>query len=273
MTQVRITLLVAAICGTVMSLALAQPPARREGGPAERREGVPADGPAAGAQFRVLPPFAQRELQLTPEQLKQIEALEADVQGKMQKILTPEQLKQWTERRPPRGRGDQPNAERPNPDRRDLPAREQADGPRPERPRSGDPARTGGDRERGDDEPRRPGQGRRDERREERRDGQARDGQSGATRRSTWPMERVVQQLNLTTEQQAKADKVLEAHHEKIRAMFRKAQADVLMQMKEVLTDEQFQQFTKALENGPPGFRRRDRSEDGARPERATPNP
>ena len=100
-----------------------------------------------------------------------------------------------------------------------------------------------------------------------------RDGQSGATRRSTWPMERVVQQLNLTTEQQAKADKVLEAHHEKIRALFRKAQADVLMQMKEVLTDEQFQQFTKALENGPPGFRRRDRSENGARPERATPNP
>ena len=74
-------------------------------------------------------------------------------------------------------------------------------------------------------------------------------------------MERVVQQLQLTTEQQAKVDKVLEAHHEKTRALFRQAQADLLAQMKAVLTDEQFKQFTKALEEGPPGFRRPDRSD------------
>jgi len=69
----------------------------------------------------------------------------------------------------------------------------------------------------------------------------------------------MTQQLNLTTEQQAKVEKLLEAHHEKTRALFRQAQADFVAQMKDVLSDEQFQQFTKALEAGPPGFRRPDR--------------
>jgi Spy/CpxP family protein refolding chaperone len=257
------------------SLAIAQPPERREAGPPARREGAPPDGPG-GPQFRVLPPFAQRELQLTAEQQKQIEALEADVQTKMQKILTPEQLKQWTERRQPRGlRGDQPNADRPGGDRpaAERPngrGREATDEPRSDRPRGGDPARTGGDRERNSDEPRRAGQGRRPD---DRRDGPARGEQSSSNHRSTGPMARVVHQLNLSPEQQAKVDKVLQAHHEKTRALFRQAQAEVLLQMKEVLTEEQFQQFTKALENGPPGYRRRDRSESAPRTESATPKP
>ena len=153
----------------------------------------------------------------------------------MQKILTPEQLKQWTERRQPRGpRGDQPNSDRPAGDRSaaDRPngrGREATDEPRSDRPRGGDPARTGGDRERNPDEPRRPGQGRRPD---DRRDGPPRGDQPTANRRSMGPMERVVHQLNLTTEQQAKVDKVLKAHHEKTRALFRQAQADVLVQMK-----------------------------------------
>jgi Spy/CpxP family protein refolding chaperone len=243
---------------------MSQPPERREAGSTDRREGGPPAGPGAGPQFRVLPPFAQRELQLTPEQQKQIEALESDVQAKMQKILTAEQLKQWTERRAPRGpRGDQPGAERPNPRGRDA-----GDEPRGDRPGGDDPARTG-DRPRSDDEPRRPGSGRRDgqTRGDQSRDGQSRGEQSTSSRRSNGPMERVVHQLNLTTEQQEKVDKVLKAHHEKTRALFRQAQADVLVKMKEVLTEEQFQQFTKALENGPPGYRRRDRSSDSSRSE------
>ena len=150
MHRIRLILL-AAIVGTAMTgLAISQAPERREPAP-------PGDSPGAGPQFRVLPPFAQRELQLTPEQQKQVEALEADIQAKMQKILTPEQLKQWSERRGPRGsRPDQPGAG-PNP-----PRREPGDDNRPPRTRdadAGEPAGSG--RDAGGDNPRRGGPGRR----------------------------------------------------------------------------------------------------------------
>ena len=72
-------------------------------------------------------------------------------------------------------------------------------------------------------------------------------------------------QLKLDDEQRARVDVVLKEHHEKVRGLFRRAQADLLASMKGVLTDEQFAEFTKALEGGPPGFRRRQRP-DGDTP-------
>ncbi len=232
MFRVRELLLAGPLCAAAAGLALAQPPERRENRPGE---GAPADGSGAGPAFRVLPPFAQRELRLSPEQQQQIDALEAEVQAKMQKILTPEQLKQWAERRSARGpRGDQASPDRPRSSRRDSTA-----DPRADRPTGADDARPAGAGERAPDETdsRRSRQGRGSE---DRREGSPRGD------RAEGPLERVVKQLDLTPEQQTKVDATLKEHHEKVRGLFRQAQADLLARMKEVLTDEQFQQFTKA---------------------------
>ena len=85
-----------------------RPPMPPDGGPG-------AGGPGAGGP-RVLPPFAREQLQLTDEQNKQIEALEADVRLKLHNILTPEQLAKMAEmhRRGPQG----PPGDGPPPSRR-----------------------------------------------------------------------------------------------------------------------------------------------------------
>ncbi len=73
-----------------------------------------ADDPAAPPEksseptqreFRVMPPGAAEGLKLTTEQEKDIADLEKDVQAKMTKILTPEQLDQWNKSRPDGARG------------------------------------------------------------------------------------------------------------------------------------------------------------------------
>ena len=73
-----------------------------------------ADDPAAPPEkapeptrreFRVMPPGAAEGLKLTTEQQKDIADLEKDVQAKMAKILTPEQLDQWNKSRPDGARG------------------------------------------------------------------------------------------------------------------------------------------------------------------------
>lgn len=60
------------------------------------REGGPVRG------FRLIPPFAAEEMDLTAEQLKQIAALEKEMKAKLYKILTPEQQKILEDARPPR---------------------------------------------------------------------------------------------------------------------------------------------------------------------------
>ena len=74
----------------------------------------PASQPPPGSQpqggrnrsaIRILPPRAAQWLNLTSDQQKQVDALEADVQAKMAKILTPEQLQQLQQMRRGRGRG------------------------------------------------------------------------------------------------------------------------------------------------------------------------
>ncbi len=84
--------------------------AQEQGGPPpseERppgREGGPG-GPGGRRGFHLLPPPVQEQLNLTADQQKQLAALEAEVKAKLEKILTPEQLKQLHQMRPPPRQG------------------------------------------------------------------------------------------------------------------------------------------------------------------------
>lgn len=72
---------------------------RPGGGPGPEGPGGPHGG------FHLLPPRAVEHLKLTDEQKKQLEELEADVKAKIGKILTPEQLEQLKQMRPPMRQG------------------------------------------------------------------------------------------------------------------------------------------------------------------------
>ena len=50
-----------------------------------------------------IPPFVEDKLNLTPEQEKQLDDLEAEMRSQLSKILTPDQKKQWRASGPPRG--------------------------------------------------------------------------------------------------------------------------------------------------------------------------
>ena len=75
--------------------------------PADGQQPPAADhgprGPRGG--FHLLPPGAEQRLNLTDDQKTQIAALEADTKAKLEKILTPDQMKQLAKMHPPRGRG------------------------------------------------------------------------------------------------------------------------------------------------------------------------
>jgi Spy/CpxP family protein refolding chaperone len=90
----------------VGSPAMSQPPGGKDdkGGPGGKG-GFPGGpgGPGGKGGFKlggVLPPFAQDQLNLTPDQKAQLSALEADVRAKLEKVLTPEQMKQIETMRP-----------------------------------------------------------------------------------------------------------------------------------------------------------------------------
>jgi hypothetical protein len=81
------------------SPAMSQPPGGKDdkGGPGGKG-GFPGGPGGFGGKggFKlgaVLPPFAQEQLKLTDDQKTQLAALEADVKGKLEKMLTPDQLK------------------------------------------------------------------------------------------------------------------------------------------------------------------------------------
>ena len=73
----------------------APPPAK--GGP-----GGPKQGQGG---FRLLPPPVLEKLNLTADQKKAVADLEAEVKGKLEKILTQEQMQQLKQMRPPRPQG------------------------------------------------------------------------------------------------------------------------------------------------------------------------
>jgi hypothetical protein len=72
---------------------------RAEGGGDQRGPGGPAGG------FHLIPRFAEEKLNLTEDQKKQVADLEAETKAKLEKILTPEQIKTLQEARPPRRGG------------------------------------------------------------------------------------------------------------------------------------------------------------------------
>jgi outer membrane protein assembly factor BamB len=92
------------------------PPGGGPGGPGGGGPGGPGGrggrggfGPGGFGGFappgQILPPFLQDRLNLTAEQKKQLEALQKEVDGKLDKLLTDEQRKQYKEMRERFGRG------------------------------------------------------------------------------------------------------------------------------------------------------------------------
>ncbi len=61
--------------------------------------------PPARPGFHLLPPWAMEQLNLTDDQKKQLAELQAEVKAKIEKILTPEQMQQLNQLRPPMGPG------------------------------------------------------------------------------------------------------------------------------------------------------------------------
>ena len=66
----------------------------------------PGGGPGRSpGGFHILPPRAQEQLDLTADQQKQLKDLEAEVKAKIETILTPVQMEQLKQMRPPRHQG------------------------------------------------------------------------------------------------------------------------------------------------------------------------
>ena len=76
-----------------------QPPQQRVSG--SGGTGGERGAPGGRGGFHLLPPRAQEQLKLTDDQKTQIAALEAETRAKLEKILTPEQLTQLKNMRPP----------------------------------------------------------------------------------------------------------------------------------------------------------------------------
>ena len=78
------------------------------------KDGPPPPPPGGGGGLRLLPRGAEKTLNLTAEQNQQLKDLEAEMKGKVEKILTPEQLTQLKSLRPqPPGGGSNNRGERP----------------------------------------------------------------------------------------------------------------------------------------------------------------
>jgi Spy/CpxP family protein refolding chaperone len=82
----------------VVSTAVSQQPPEKKGPPGGKK-GPPYE------LGRILPPFAREQLDLTPEQQKQLAELEAMVKERLEKILTAEQKAALEDLRPPFGPG------------------------------------------------------------------------------------------------------------------------------------------------------------------------
>ena len=86
-----------------------QQPPQREGGPGGM--GNQRGGQGGQGGFHLLPPRAQEQLKLTDEQKTHIAALETETKAKLEKILTPTQLEQLKNMRPPMRQGGQGGAQ------------------------------------------------------------------------------------------------------------------------------------------------------------------
>jgi hypothetical protein len=114
-------------------MAVAQAPNGRDGDPEKKGRpgrGGPGGPPPRFELGRLLPPHAIDELDLTPEQAKQLADLEKDVKARLQKILTAEQRKKLENLPPPPRPGGPPPQD---------PGRPRDKGERPGGPGPGEP--------------------------------------------------------------------------------------------------------------------------------------
>jgi Spy/CpxP family protein refolding chaperone len=187
----------------------------------------------------VFPPDVRESLNLTDAQEKQIDDLEKEVRGRINKILNAQQRKILNETRPRRGPGgpDGPGGPPDGPDGRSGRGGQRPDGP------GGPPVGPDGRPGRGGQRPGGPGEfpppppDRPD------------DFDAPPPPPSGPPeWEQAADSLNLSDRQKEKTDVVFEKLHAKLRKQHEQAQAELLEKMKVVLNERQFQQFEKALQ-------------------------
>jgi hypothetical protein len=66
-------------------------------------------------------------------------------------------------------------------------------------------------------------------------------------------LDRAIEDLQLSASQKARVEKIVRAHHEKMRKIMDKARTDLLAKMKPLLTKEQYQEFERAMRRPGPG--------------------
>jgi hypothetical protein len=104
--MMRFSLGLLAFTLTAVFVLTAESQPRRDGGD----KGRPPDkkgGPPKFELGKVLPPFVRDELDLTPAQQKQLDALEREVREELSRILTEKQKRQVESARPPKGPPDE----------------------------------------------------------------------------------------------------------------------------------------------------------------------
>lgn len=105
--KTKMTIALAATIGALALAASAQDNNQPAGGPppADSQPNLQhAGGPGGRGErggFHLLPPRAAEQLKLTDDQKTQLAALEAETKTKLEKILTPEQMAQLKNMRPP----------------------------------------------------------------------------------------------------------------------------------------------------------------------------
>lgn len=183
------------------------------------RKGPP---PPEWNPVHLFPPDVRDSLNLTEEQEKQIDDLEKEVRGRVDKILTAQQRRILSEARPRRGPGgpDGPGGPPEGPGGR--PGRGQRPGGPDRQPGPGDlpPPPPGGPDEFEGPPP--PPDGPR-----------------------AW--EEAVDSLDLSDRQKQKSDDIIDLIRGKLHKQHEQAHVDLLRQMRMVLNDRQFQEFEKAF--------------------------
>ena len=102
--KTKMTIALAATIGALALATSAQDNNQPAGGPPPsdtQPNQQHAGGPGGRGGFHLLPPRAAEQLKLTDDQKTQLAALEAETKAKLEKILTPEQMTQLKNLRPP----------------------------------------------------------------------------------------------------------------------------------------------------------------------------
>jgi Spy/CpxP family protein refolding chaperone len=207
MQRVRFGLAALTFSAGLIMACSAQQPSSRKGSPPEWNP------------VHVFPPDVRDSLHLTEEQEKQIDDLEREIRGRIDKILTAQQRRILSEARPRRGPGGPGGPGGP------------PDGP------GGRPGR-GGQRPGGPDRPGGPGGP---------PPGGPDDFEGPPQPNGPREWEEAIDSLNLSDRQREKSDDIIDLIRDKLHKQHEQAHADLLRQIKMVLNDRQFQEFQKGL--------------------------